>query len=167
MGRLKRVAAASWRMPHATLARDVVAALKARGWKLAVAESMTGGLLGGAVTSVTGSSDVFLGGVISYADDVKARHLGVDPDALATKGPVSAEVARAMAAGARERLGADVALSVTGFAEGPGAGKVHLGLATAARVASREFRFGGDREAVRRQAVEEALATLLAEARGA
>lgn len=164
-GKLKPAGAASGRVPHAALAKDLVAALQARGWKVAVAESMTGGLLGGAISSVSGSSAVFLGGVISYASEAKERHLGVDRDLLATQGAVSPEVARAMAAGVRERFGADLALSVTGFAEGAGAGKVHLGLATQRRVASKEMHFGGDREAIRRQAVEEALAMGLAEAR--
>ena len=157
-------------MPTATLAKDVVEALGRRGWKLAVAESMTGGLLGGALTGVVGSSDVFLGGVISYKDDVKAKHLGVDAALLERKGAVSADVARAMASGVLERFGADVALSVTGFAgpnvpRGGEVGKVHLGLATTGRVTSKEMHYGGDRVSVRRQAVEEALAMLLAAAR--
>jgi PncC family amidohydrolase len=159
-------------MPTGGLAKEVVDALKARGWKLAVAESMTGGLVGAALTTVPGSSDVFLGGVISYTDDVKAAHLGVDKGLLARKGAVTADVARAMAAGVRERFGADLALSVTGFAgpnvpPGGEAGKVHIGLATATRVTSKEMHFGGEREAVRRQAVDEALAMVLAEARKA
>jgi nicotinamide-nucleotide amidase len=157
-------------MPAGGLAKDVIESLKARGWKLAVAESMTGGLLGAALTTVPGSADVFLGGVISYVDAVKVEHLGVDRGVLERKGAVSAEVARAMAEGARGRFGADVAVSVTGFAgpnvpPGGEAGKVHLGLATKSRATSKEMHFGGDREAVRKQAVEEALRMVLDEAR--
>lgn len=153
----------------AALAKDVVDALRRRGWTLAVAESMTGGLLGATLTAVVGSSDVFRGGVISYVDDVKAEHLGVDRDVLARKGAVTAEVARAMASGVLARFEADVALSVTGFAgpnvpPGGEVGLVHLGVAARGRVSSREMRFGGDREAVRRLAVEEALRMALAEA---
>lgn len=153
-------------MPTATLARDLVDALRRRGWKLAVAESMTGGLVGGAVTTVAGSSEAFLGGILCYTDDAKTEHLGVDRTLLAQKGAVHGDVAKAMATGVLQRFGADVAVSVTGHA-GPDAprggevGLVRFGLATKGRVASKEMHFGGDREAIRRQAVDEALALVL------
>ncbi len=94
---------------------------RAAGLTLGTAESCTGGLVAGRLTSVPGSSDVFRGGVVAYEDDVKARLLGVPLELLAAHGAVSAEVAAAMSAGVRERLGVDVAVSVTGIA-GPGGG---------------------------------------------
>ena len=92
-----------------------------RGLTLATAESCTGGLVAARLTSVPGSSDVFLGGVVSYANEVKTAALGVPEDVLAAHGAVSAETAAAMAEGARRRLDADVAVAVTGIA-GPGGG---------------------------------------------
>jgi nicotinamide-nucleotide amidase len=94
---------------------------RARGLTLGTAESCTGGLVSSRLTSVPGSSDVFLGSVVSYDNSIKEALLGVPTDLLAAHGAVSAEVAQAMAQGARERLGVDVALSVTGIA-GPGGG---------------------------------------------
>lgn len=99
---------------------EVVAALL-HGRRLAVAESCTAGLLGARIADVPGSSAYFLGGVISYANDVKVGQLCVDPDLLASHGAVSPEVAEAMADGALKALGADVAVSTTGVA-GPGGG---------------------------------------------
>jgi nicotinamide-nucleotide amidase len=135
----------------------VLSLCRARGWKLAAAESCTGGLLGARVTSVPGSSDVFVGAVVAYADEVKARELGVKEDVLAAYGAVSAEVAAAMAAGARERLRADVALSVTGIA-GPGGGTpekpvglVYLHAETPEASEGIEFNFPGDRESIRQR----------------
>lgn len=99
----------------------VLASLRDRSLTLAVAESCTGGLLGARVTAIPGSSDVFLGGVIAYADAVKTGLLGVEPEALEQHGAVSDAVARRMARGARERTGADVGVGITGVA-GPGGG---------------------------------------------
>ena len=99
----------------------VLAACREHRLTLAAAESCTGGLVAARLTSVPGSSEIFRGGIVAYADDVKQAELGVPAELLRRHGAVSAEVAAAMAAGARERLRADVAVSVTGVA-GPGGG---------------------------------------------
>src|SRR5207248_7505362 len=92
-----------------------------RGLTLATAESCTGGLVSARLTSVPGSSDVFVGGIVSYANEVKEAELEVSADVLQRHGAVSAETAAAMAAGARRRLAVDVGIAVTGVA-GPGGG---------------------------------------------
>lgn len=105
-----------------TLEQVVGSLLGARSETLAVAESLTGGLLGERLTSVAGSSRYFLGGFLTYTDEAKTALLGVDPELLARNGAVSEFTAQAMAAGARARLGTDWGLSVTGYA-GPGGGE--------------------------------------------
>ena len=137
------------------------------GKTLATAESLTGGGIGAALTAVSGSSAVYKGGVISYTNEIKHRVLGVDTDLLETFGAVSAPVARAMAEGARNVLQADVAVSVTGLA-GPGGdefgnevGTVFIGYADGEISCAEEYHFPGNREAVRRQAAEAALKTVL------
>lgn len=137
--------------------------LRAKGWTVATAESCTGGLLAGRLTDLPGSSDVVAGGIVSYANDVKAGALGVDPALIEAHGAVSAEVATAMAAGARERLGTDVAISTTGIA-GPGGGSaekpvgtVFVGIATADGGLVRGLRLPGDRAAVRDRTTTAAL----------
>jgi PncC family amidohydrolase len=102
-------------------AQDIAPRLNARGWRLTVAESCTGGLLGHEITQVSGSSAYFLGGVISYADDVKMNLLGVSEASLIRWGAVSAQVALEMAAGVCRCTGAEVGLSITGIA-GPTGG---------------------------------------------
>ncbi len=135
---------------------DLVAgALRGRGLTVAVAESCTGGLLGARITARPGSSDYFLGGVISYGNQAKIDLLDVPPGMLAQHGAVSEEVAGAMAAGARARLGADYALSVTGVAGPDGGtpekpvGLVYLGCAGPDGTQVRRGSFPGDRESVR------------------
>jgi nicotinamide-nucleotide amidase len=130
---------------------------------LATAESCTGGMVAERLTSVPGSSDVFLGAVVAYADEVKARELGVSEEVLERHGAVSAEAAAAMASGARERLGADMAVAVTGIA-GPGGGSaekpvglVYLHAEAPFGARSADFVFPGDREGVRRRAAVTAL----------
>jgi PncC family amidohydrolase len=103
------------------LERRLGQALKARGWTLAVAESCTGGLVGHRLTQIAGSSDYFLGGVISYSNDAKQSLLDVKEATLMAHGAVSEDVALEMAAGARRALGADVGIAITGIA-GPGGG---------------------------------------------
>ena len=145
---------------------DVLTALA--GKTLATAESCTGGMIGAGLTSVPGASCVYKGGVISYTNEIKHRVLGVGTDLLESFGAVSAPVARAMAEGARNVLQADVAVSVTGLA-GPGGdefgnevGTVFIGFADGEISCAEEYHFPGNREAVRRQAAEAALKTVLA-----
>lgn len=153
-----------------SIAERIVAAYSARGLTCATAESCTGGGVGSAVTAVPGSSAVFLGGVVSYANSVKSGVLGVPPAVLDERGAVSSECAEAMAQGVRRLVGADVAVSVTGIA-GPGGGSaekpvglVWFGLASASGVVSESAVFPGDRAAVRAAAVERALGLLLSAA---
>jgi competence/damage-inducible protein CinA-like protein len=141
----------------------VLEACRVRGLTLATAESCTGGLVAQRLTSVPGSSDVFLGSVVAYADEVKVRELGVPQELLEQHGSVSAEAAAAMAAGARERLRADVAVAVTGIA-GPGGGTedkpvglVYLHAEAPGGERALEFHFAGDRESIRRRAAATAL----------
>jgi len=146
---------------------EVHALLLGRGETVAVAESLTGGLLGAALTSTPGSSATFRGGLIVYATDVKESLAGVPGPLLAAEGPVSARVAAALAAAARDRLGATYGVAVTGVA-GPDpqndqpVGTVHLAVAGPAEGEVRSLRCDGDREQIRSQTVVAAL-SLLAE----
>jgi nicotinamide-nucleotide amidase len=144
-------------------AEIVLELLRERGLTLATAESCTGGLVAARLTEVPGSSDVFVGSIVAYSDDVKHGRLGVPEDLLAAHGAVSAETAAAMAAGAREALGADVAVSVTGVA-GPGGGTdekpvglVFLHVAGPGGELARRLDFPGDRETIRLRAAVAAL----------
>jgi nicotinamide-nucleotide amidase len=137
-----------------TLEAVVGRLLRERGLSLATAESLTGGLLGGRVTGIAGASDYYLGGVVAYAADAKASQLGVAPDLLAAEGPVSEQVAAAMAAGARGAFGADLGLAATGVAgpteqSGRRVGTLCLGVADAAGTATRTLTAPGDRTQVR------------------
>lgn len=142
----------------------VLDALNSKGWRLATAESCTGGMLGSLLTSVPGSSQVYAGGVVAYANEVKMRLLGVPAETLKTYGAVSAETATAMAAGACERLGASAGVAITGVA-GPGggtpekpAGTVWFGLSVPdqASIAVCEH-LSGSREDIRQRACLSAL----------
>lgn len=137
--------------------------LVARGWRLAVAESCTGGRLGDTVTNVSGSSAWFVGGIIAYADAIKIGLLGVPPALLAAHGAVSAPVAAAMAQGAQVRTGAEAVLAVTGIT-GPGGGSpakpvgtVYIGLALPGGVQTLHRRWAGDRDANKQASVLAAL----------
>jgi len=134
-----------------SLASVVLELLRRRGQTLAVAESCTGGGLGAALAAVPGASDVFVGGVIAYANAVKQGVLGVSPELLETRGAVSDPVAQAMAQGARRATGADWALAITGVA-GPGGGTeqkpvglVHIAVAGPNGCVSEGIRFGSSR----------------------
>ncbi len=145
-------------------AAAVLQRYRADGLKLATAESCTGGLIAACLTEIAGSSDVVERGFVTYSNEAKSELLGVPPALIADKGAVSAEVAEAMADGALAQSHADAAVSVTGIA-GPGGGTaekpvglVYLG-ACRRGGRPRHLRrvFPGDREAVRRAALEEAL----------
>ena len=150
------------------LADRVLAAFRAKGLKIATAESCTGGLIAATLTAVAGSSDVVDCGFVTYSNDAKTELLGVPESMLARVGAVSEEVARAMAEGALARSHADISVAVTGIA-GPGGGTtekpvglVHL---TAARrggaVRHEQHVYLGNRDDVRRQTVQTALTLLL------
>jgi competence/damage-inducible protein CinA-like protein len=148
---------------NADLAATILDQLRANRQRLAVAESCTGGLLGGRITAVPGSSDVFAGGIVAYADDVKREMLGVPAALITAHGAVSEEVVVAMAAGAQQRFGVDAALAVTGIA-GPAGGTVDKPVGTvwlAARIgnAARALRrvFPGDRGEIRARSAQAAL----------
>lgn len=140
---------------------------KLEGKTLCTAESCTGGGIGAALTAIPGSSAVYKGGIISYTNEIKQKLLGINPILLKNLGAVSAPIAEAMAIGARNALNADIAVAVTGLA-GPGGddkgnpvGLVFIGYVDEKRILSRRFVFSGDREEVRKQAVEEALKLIL------
>jgi nicotinamide-nucleotide amidase len=157
-----RVEAYAYGEDDADLAAVVLEQCRALGYKLAVAESCTGGLLGERLTNIPGSSDVFLGGVIAYHNDVKRNLLGVRTEDLDEYGAVSEQVALQMASGVREKLRADVGVSVTGIA-GPGGGTPEkpVGLiwvgVHASEVKARRFHVGGDRGEIRQRAAQAAL----------
>ena len=146
---------------------DVLSRLK--GKTLVTAESCTGGGIGAALTAISGSSEVYKGGIISYTNWVKHKYLNVPQEMLDTVGAVSAPVAEAMAKGARDNLQADVAVSVTGLAGPSGdaygnpVGTVFVGYADAVKVISRHYVFAGNREEVRQQAAKAALQLILEE----
>lgn len=154
------------------LVTDLADALRARGWRMATAESCTGGMIAAACTDLAGSSDWFERAVVSYSNQAKTDLLGVPAALLAQHGAVSEPVVRAMAEGVQRSSGADLTVAVTGIA-GPGGGTpakpvgtVWFGFARRSadgslQVASEQRRFAGDRAQVRRATVEHALRGLL------
>jgi nicotinamide-nucleotide amidase len=145
------------------LAEVVLSALRERRQSLATAESCTGGLISADLTEVPGSSDVFLGGVVSYSNEVKEKMLGVPHESLVEHGAVSEQVARAMAEGVRARMAADWGIGITGIA-GPGGGTddkpvglVHWAVAGPDRTEVRRRVFFGSRSIIRRWSVNSAL----------
>lgn len=154
---------AVYTMTDRNLAEVFVDECRSKHIKVAVAESCTGGMLGARITSVAGSSDVFLGGVIAYSNEVKVRELGVSEADLNAHGAVSEQVVRAMATGVRKKFGADLALAITGIA-GPGGGTpekpvglVWLCAATPYGVEPRKITSWGNREEVRYRASQAAM----------
>lgn len=148
-----------------SLCSDVLKALEGR--TLVTAESLTGGGIGTALTTVPGASRVYKGGVISYCDGIKHAVLGVGREILEKYGAVSTQTACAMASGVRTLMDADAAVSVTGLA-GPGGdefghevGTVFIGYSSVCSTFAREYHFTGDREAVRQQTIQAALELIL------
>ena len=134
--------------------------------QLVVAESCTGGLLAARLTDPPGASQYFAGGLITYSNEAKQRLLEVPARLLEERGAVSEEVCLAMADGARDAAGADIAVSITGIA-GPSGGSsakpvgtVWIGVASEVGSSARRFHFDGDRGSIRRQSVERALEML-------
>jgi nicotinamide-nucleotide amidase len=139
--------------------------LAARDQTVGTAESLTGGLVAAALTTVPGASAVFRGGIVAYAADLKHSLLGVAPELLARVGTVHQEVALAMARGARERLSADVGLATTGVAgpdhaDGQPVGTVHIAVAAANSVAHMRLSIDGTRDEIRQAAVDHVLELL-------
>jgi len=157
-----RVSAYAYGEDDADLAAVVLEKMRSLGLKLAVAESCTGGMLGERITSIPGSSDVFLGGIIAYHNEVKLNALGVRPEDIERFGAVSEQVALQMASGVRERMGADVGVSVTGIA-GPGGGTPDkpVGLVwisvDGTEAKARRLHVFGDRAEIRQRAAQAAL----------
>ncbi len=146
-------------------AREIVQALTARGQTLAVAESLTGGLLSDAIVQVPGASRVFMGGIVAYDEGRKVSLLGVQPETLERYTAVSSQTALEMARGARQRLQTHWALSTTGYAgpDGDDVGLVYVALAGPDGEKALECRFAGSRQEIRNQAVQAALHLLTLE----
>ena len=152
---------------NSTLARAVIAQMSARGWRLALAESCTGGLISATITGESGASRILEASITAYANEAKEALLGVPKQMMIDHGAVSAQVALHMAQAARAATMSDVGLGVTGVA-GPGGGtadkpvgRIYLALASPTERGA-EFNFDGDRDAVRDQTVAAALEALLA-----
>ena len=154
-------------MSTRALCERLAQALQARGWMLATAESCTGGMIAAACTDLSGSSNWFERGFVTYSDAAKTELLGVDPALIAQHGAVSEQVARAMAFGAVRHSKAQVSVAVTGVA-GPTGGTPHkpvglvwFGFQVDGQLSSETLTFPGDRAAVRTATVEHALQRLL------
>ena len=144
-----------------------IAVLVTRGLTVAAAESLTGGLVTAALTTVPGSSVVVRGGIVAYAADLKSGLLGVDAELLAMVGTVHRDVALAMSTGARERLGASVGVATTGVAgpdpaDGQPVGTVHIAVSMAGVMRHEALMLSGDREAIRQATVDHVLKLLVA-----
>ena len=149
-------------------AEQLLSLMSARGLRLATAESLTGGLLGATIVAVPGASKVFRGGMITYASDLKASLLGVDPRWVETDGVINDTVAAQMAAGARAQCGADLALACTGVAgpdpqDGEPAGTVWVALDRVGGGRVVRLALAGDRDQIRLATVAELLELALAE----
>jgi nicotinamide-nucleotide amidase len=156
--------------PADQLAAEIIARLTGRGQTVAVAESLTGGLVAAALTSVPGSSLAFRGGIVAYATNLKNVLLGVPAELLAARGPVDPAVAGLMASQVAARLGATYGLATTGVAgpgpaEGKPAGTVFVARAGGGPPAVSELRLAGDRNEVRVASVQAVLTLLVTELR--
>ena len=155
-----------------SLAKSAVEAMRARGWTVATAESLTGGLISATLVNVPGASSVVRGGFVTYQTDTKTVLLGVPAETIETHDVVSAEVAVAMARGAREKLGVDIAVSATGLAGPDGGtpekpvGTVFLGVSTAERTYPIHLRLTGDRARIRTLTMKHAINAVRLEALG-
>ena len=148
-------------------AEQLIEALRSKGLRMSAAESCTGGMIGCMMTSVPGSSDVFLGTAVTYSNDAKERILGVSHQTLMDHGAVSMETASEMAKGSIDAYESDVAVSVTGIA-GPGGatpekpvGLVYIAVADGPRVVVTKNLFQGDRQSIRNQTAVEAIKLLI------
>lgn len=144
---------------------ELIEAAVSAGLTVATAESLTGGMVAATLVQVPGASGMFQGGVIAYQNEVKVRLLGVSAELLATNGAVDPQVACAMALGVCSATGARVGISTTGVAgpephQGKNVGHVYIAVALDGEVQSYEYHFGGDREMIRVQAVQEAISLL-------
>lgn len=150
-----------------TEAEELIQCLKDKEFHIATAESCTGGLLAAALVDVAGASQVFEEGYITYSDFVKAKNLGVSPETLKNYTAVSCPVAEEMAEGAAKKSRAQVAVSVTGYAgpdaaeDGTPAGTIYIGVYYQEHVQGYHLRLEGDRNEIRRQAVQEAVSLVL------
>jgi nicotinamide-nucleotide amidase len=147
---------------HASLADAVGDLLREMGLKIAVAESLTGGIIGSLLTSAGGSSDFFLGSLVTYATEAKRDVAGVDAAIIAGPGPVSEEAAAALAVGARDKFGADLGISATGVAgpaeqDGKPVGTIFVAAVLHGSPKVREIRGYGDRDHIRSLAATAAL----------
>jgi PncC family amidohydrolase len=144
-------------------AARILEQLKEKKLTFATAESCTGGLVSALFTDIPGSSAAFVCGYVAYANAAKTQMLGIDSGIIETRGAVSEEVSRAMALGAREKSGVDIAVSITGIAGPDGGNKekpvglVYIAVATKTKTICEKNIFRGDRASVRLQSVEKAL----------
>ena len=152
--------------PTYEAAEQVLSALVRRGWTIAVAESLTGGLLTSTLVDVPGASAAVRGGVVAYSTEVKRDVLAVDAELLTAVGAVDSAVAQQMADGVRRMLGADVGVSTTGVAgpepqDGQPVGTVWIAVVTPSGDSTLRYAFAGSRPAIRERAVAAALAETL------
>ena len=149
-------------------AENLIRTLTERSLTVCTCESLTGGMICAALVDVPGASRVVRGGLITYQTDTKPLLAGVDANLITTHGVVSAEVAMSMAAGARSKLHADLAVSATGMASpgetgDPPCGTVFVGIASAKGVRALPLQLTGDRQSIRSQTVEQAIAAMMEE----
>ncbi len=137
--------------------------LRQKGWTLSIAESCTGGLICDHITNISGSSDYFMGGMVNYSNESKAKHLGIPLDYIKRYGAVSPQVAKKMAQGVRKTFGTTFGLSTTGVAGPTGGtqrspvGRVFIGLAVRRKVLVKKLDLKGTRRAIKENATEKAL----------